>query len=197
MWFEWALTNMKKTIAALSITLGVLGNNNLAHANIDASGSLPDMQTFTEEYGYAAVELAPETEAEARLAMENEVDGWNGEVETVDVESLFAAMSAGPNGRAAARSCTQTGGASWYGPGFQGKKTANGERFNTHDMTAANKSLPFGTRVRVTNLSNGRSVVVRINDRGPYAHGRIIDLSHAAAQAIGISGVGRVQLSCL
>ena len=192
--FEWPLGIMKKTIAVLSITLGVLFNNVPARANIDAS--LPDIGYLTEEYGYAVVELAPETEAEARIAMETDVDGWNGEVETVDVESLFA-MSAGPSGRPAATHCTQSGGASWYGPGFQGKKTANGERFNTHDLTAANKSLPFGTRVRVTNLSNGRSVVVRINDRGPYAHGRIIDLSHAAAQAIGISGVGRVQLSCI
>src|SRR3954463_8034040 len=67
--------------------------------------------------------------------------------------------------------------ASWYGPGFHGKKTANGERFNTHDLTAAHKTLPFGTKVRVTNEQTGKSVVVRINDRGPYAHGRVIDLS--------------------
>src|SRR5881275_2621422 len=68
----------------------------------------------------------------------------------------------------------QTGAASWYGPGFHGKKTANGERFNTHDLTAAHKTLPFGTKVRVTNERTGKSVVVRINDRGPYAHGRVI-----------------------
>jgi rare lipoprotein A len=91
----------------------------------------------------------------------------------------------------------QNGAASWYGPGFQGRKTANGERFNTHAMTAAHRSLPFGSRVKVTNQKTGRSVVVRINDRGPFAHGRIIDLSKASAQAIGISGVGRVTLSRL
>src|SRR3954469_9768550 len=61
--------------------------------------------------------------------------------------------------------------ASWYGPGFHGKKTANGERFNTNDLTAAHKTLPFGTEVRVTNERTGKSVVVRINDRGPYATG--------------------------
>src|SRR6185312_1900475 len=84
----------------------------------------------------------------------------------------------------------QSGRASWYGPGFQGKRTANGERFNARALTAAHKSLPFGSRVRVTNTRAGRSVVVRINDRGPYAHGRVIDLSSAAAQAVGLSGVG-------
>jgi len=91
----------------------------------------------------------------------------------------------------------QSGGASWYGPGFQGKRTANGERFNTHALTAAHRSLPFGSRVQVTNTRTGRSVVVRINDRGPYAHSRVIDLSKAAAQAVGISGVGKVKLTRL
>ncbi len=90
-----------------------------------------------------------------------------------------------------------SGGASWYGPGFHGKRTANGERFNTHALTAAHKTLPFGSRVRVTNERTGRSVVVRINDRGPFAGGRVIDLSKAAAQAVGISGVGKVKLTRL
>ena len=87
--------------------------------------------------------------------------------------------------------------ASWYGPGFHGKKTANGERFNTNDLTAAHKTLPFGTQVRVTNEQTGKSVVVRINDRGPYAHGRVIDLSKAAAQAVGIAGTEKVTLAAL
>ena len=91
----------------------------------------------------------------------------------------------------------QSGAASWYGPGFHGKKTANGERFNTNDLTAAHKTLPFGTEVRVTNERTGKSVVVRINDRGPYAHGRVIDLSKAAAEAVGIEGVGQVTLATL
>src|SRR5215207_11331728 len=80
--------------------------------------------------------------------------------------------------------------ASWYGPGFHGKKTANGERFNTHALTAAHKTLPFSTKLRVTNERTGKSVVVRINGRGPYAHGRVIDLSKAAAEAVGILGIG-------
>ncbi len=92
-----------------------------------------------------------------------------------------------------------TGMASYYGQRFHGRRTANGERFNMHAMTAAHKTLPFGTKVRVTNASNGRSVVVRINDRGPYAHGRTIDLSRAAATEIGLikRGHGRVQLELL
>src|SRR4051794_4323827 len=91
----------------------------------------------------------------------------------------------------------QTGAASWYGPGFHGKRTANGETFNTHALTAAHKTLPFGTQLRVTNERTGRSVVVRINDRGPYARGRVIDLSKAAAQPVGILGVGTVTLTRL
>jgi len=78
----------------------------------------------------------------------------------------------------------ESGGASWYGPGFHGRITASGERFNTNDLTAAHKTLPFGTRVRVTNTANGKSVVVRINDRGPFIQGRIIDLSRAAAERL-------------
>jgi rare lipoprotein A len=91
----------------------------------------------------------------------------------------------------------QTGAASWYGPGFHGKRTANGETFNTNALTAAHKTLPFGTELRVTNERTGKSAVVRINDRGPYAHGRVIDLSKAAAEAVGISGVGKVTLAKL
>lgn len=90
-----------------------------------------------------------------------------------------------------------TGIASWYGPGFQGKKTASGERFNQYALTAAHKSLPLGSRVRVTNLATNDSVIVRINDRGPYVHGRIIDLSKGAAQAIGIHGTGKVSITRL
>lgn len=89
--------------------------------------------------------------------------------------------------------------ASWYGPGFHGNLTANGERYNQYGLTAAHKTLPFGTRVRVTNLYNGQSVTVRINDRGPYSYGRIIDLSKGAAQVIGVmnSGVAPVRVDVL
>ncbi len=88
----------------------------------------------------------------------------------------------------------QAGPAAWYGPGFHGQPTASGERFNTNELTAAHQTLPFGTRVKVVHQKTRRSVVVRINDRGPYAHGRVIDLSWASAQAIGLSGVAQVAL---
>lgn len=93
----------------------------------------------------------------------------------------------------------QQGMASWYGPGFHGRRTANGERFNQNAMTAAHRTLPFGTRVRVTNKNNGRSVTVRINDRGPFIRGRIIDLSIGAAGRIGMvnSGVAPVRVEVL
>lgn len=88
----------------------------------------------------------------------------------------------------------QTGIASWYGPGFHGRTTASGERFNQNAMTAAHPTLKFGTIVTVTNHKTGRSVKVRINDRGPFIKGRIIDLSKAAAQRIGCSGICRVTI---
>ena len=88
----------------------------------------------------------------------------------------------------------QRGHASWYGPGFHGRRTANGEKFNTNALTAAHRSLPFGTLVRVVNEKTGRSVVVRINDRGPFIGGRIIDLARGAAQQIGMGGVATVSL---
>jgi rare lipoprotein A len=80
--------------------------------------------------------------------------------------------------------------ASWYGPGFHGKRTASGERFDMNELTAAHRTLPFGTRVRVRNVRNGREVVVRINDRGPQAMHRIIDLSRAAAVALDLLQAG-------
>ena len=90
-----------------------------------------------------------------------------------------------------------TGRASWYGPGFHGNLTANGEVYDQHAMTAAHKTLPFGTRLRVTNMANGQSVVVRINDRGPFVAGRDLDLSRAAADALGFAGVATVRIEQL
>ncbi|MFB8788197.1 MAG: septal ring lytic transglycosylase RlpA family protein [Potamolinea sp.] len=89
--------------------------------------------------------------------------------------------------------------ASWYGPGFHGNRSASGEIYNQNAMTAAHRSLPFGTYVQVTNMDNGRSVVVRINDRGPFIGGRVIDLSAAAARALGVTqtGVAPVRLDVL
>jgi rare lipoprotein A len=91
----------------------------------------------------------------------------------------------------------ETGIASWYGPGFHGNSTANGERFDTHDLTAAHPTLPMPSLVRVTNLQNGKTMVVRINDRGPFSPGRIIDLSKASAQKLGITGLAKVRVQYL
>lgn len=100
---------------------------------------------------------------------------------------------------ATANGYSETGVASWYGRKFHGRKTANGERYDMHAMSAAHKTLPMPTMVRVTNLENGRSVVVRVNDRGPFVKNRLIDLSYAAAKALGYTGAGtaRVRVEAL
>ncbi len=117
-------------------------------------------------------------------------------VDTLGGEALGAGTNVGTN--VAVRSIAE-GYASWYGPGFHGRRTASGEVFNQNAMTAAHRTLPFGTRVRVTNLNNGQSAVVRITDRGPFIHNRIVDLSAGAARAVGLysAGVGRVRLEIL
>ncbi len=114
---------------------------------------------------------------------------------------LLLLLLAGCAGRkappdAVPRGYTETGMASWYGKKFHGRRTANGERYDMNALTAAHPRLPFGTVVRVTSLDNGRSVVVRINDRGPFKKGRIIDLSRAAARKLHMikRGVVKVRL---
>jgi rare lipoprotein A len=111
---------------------------------------------------------------------------------------LLAAVSCSrlpPPGRGAG----EVGIASWYGQDFHGRPTSSREIYDMHDMTAAHRTLPFGTHVMVTNLDNDRSTVVRINDRGPFVKGRIIDLSYAAARVLGMIGPGtaRVRLEVL
>ena len=86
---------------------------------------------------------------------------------------------------------------SWYGLKFHGKRTANGEKFNMYAMTAAHKTLPLSSYVEVTNLKNNRTVIVRINDRGPFNSSRAMDLSYAAAKELGISGTGSVEIKPL
>ncbi len=113
-------------------------------------------------------------------------NGWNW-------DNVFAPKVAHPASVGGGR-IINAGIASWYGPGFHGRKTASGERFDQNDLTAAHRTLPFGTRVRVVDEKTGRSVIVRINDRGPFAHGRVIDLSKGAAQALGVNGLTRVKV---
>ena len=116
---------------------------------------------------------------------------------TLVAAAFFAACAAHPPVRPMAavdEGWEETGEASWYGPGFHGKQTASGEVYDMEAMTAAHKELPFGARVRIQNLDNGRETVVRINDRGPFARGRIIDLSRAAARDIGMLGSGTARV---
>lgn len=112
---------------------------------------------------------------------------------------LLAACSTHHPAKSGATGSSITGVASWYGPGFHGKATTSGEIYDQEAMTAAHPTWPLGTRVRVTNLDNGRSTIVRINDRGPFVGGRAIDLSHEAARQLDMLGPGtcRVRLDPL
>jgi rare lipoprotein A (peptidoglycan hydrolase) len=123
--------------------------------------------------------------------------------ETISSEANLQKASTEPNTRKnSSRPATKhalNGTASWYGPGFHGKKTASGEIYDQNKLTAAHKSVPLGSKARVTNLENGNSVEVEINDRGPFVKGRIIDLSRAAAGALGIveSGTAPVHIELI
>ena len=119
------------------------------------------------------------------------------EVQTAKADGKTAkadGKTAKADGKTAKTAFSQTGKASWYGPGFHGRKTANGERFDMNTLTAAHRTLPISSYVRVTNLANGKSVVVRINDRGPYHGNRVMDLSKAAAQELGFIRTGTAQV---
>lgn len=110
------------------------------------------------------------------------------------VKSTTASAPVSPVKAKAVHHWYQFGKASWYGQDFQGRQTASGETFNMFDMTCAHKSLPLGSLVRVTNLRNQKSVVLRVNDRGPMVEDRIIDLSYAAANMLGMHGIAKVRL---
>ncbi|MGB3542075.1 MAG: septal ring lytic transglycosylase RlpA family protein [Rubrivirga sp.] len=120
-------------------------------------------------------------------------------VAAADSSSIDAFLEGAPLEGTARGVVIATGQASFYGERFRGRRTANGERFNPDAMTAAHRTLPFGTRLRVTNTRNGRSVLVRVNDRGPFTRGRVLDLSRAAAREIGMirSGTARVRIERL
>ncbi len=115
---------------------------------------------------------------------------WLGTVLFVASCSIFRGRPAPPGTPNLDRASIETGSASWYGPGFQARRTASGEPFDQNALTAAHRSLPLGTRVRVTNLENGRSVDLRINDRGPFVRGRTLDMSYRAAKSLRIVGRG-------
>lgn len=117
----------------------------------------------------------------------------------VDLAAIDHSHSAASPAEAGAGKALGSGMASYYASQFHGRRTASGERFDMAAMTAAHRTLPFGSKVRVTNPANGRSVVVRINDRGPFTRGRTIDVSRAAAERLGLiaRGHGRVELALI
>jgi rare lipoprotein A len=119
-----------------------------------------------------------------------EVTGARPPSESTGIRPQAPAVPAPPAKPSPPRANVETGKASWYGDAHHGKKTASGEVYDMAELTAAHRSLPLGTRVRVVNVENGRSVVVRVNDRGPFVRGRIIDLSRAAARELGPLGAG-------
>lgn len=141
----------------------------------------------SEQVNQSAVAAAEQQEKRA-----HQTDAIFHEPPAVDISHKYKYKVRGKQYKvfASSKNFQQIGNASWYGPGFHGKRTANGEVYNMYAMTAAHKTLPLGCKVRVTNLSNGRKIIVRINDRGPFHGGRIIDLSKAAAKKLGILGSG-------
>lgn len=154
-----------------------------------------------------ARELEPESVRESvDLALNSAIEAEALPAESLPSDSLPAAEPAAapvkaepPKPPAPVVVSVSTGEASWYGPGFFGNRTASGEVLRPGTLTAAHRTLPFGTKVRVTNLWNGRSAVVRINDRGPFHGARVIDLAHGAANQLGLvaSGVAKVKLEVL
>ena len=129
--------------------------------------------------------------AGAQAQDQPEVGDYTDAVAAASAAAAAMAADASPMAR------LESGIASWYGGRFHGRKTASGEAFDMDALTAAHPKLPFGSWVRVRNLVNGRSVDVRINDRGPHIKRRVIDLSRAAARALGVSGTHQVEISLL
>jgi rare lipoprotein A len=179
----------------------------LALGGLSARADYARASFAAEDQFYVIAEVLAGEPTNPPANQELDESGWNGLVEQIDPplldqyarnETYNRIDAIADVERSEKSKCKpQSGVASWYGGRFQGRKTTNGERFNTNALTAAHKTLPFGTRVRVTNKKNGLSVIVRINDRGPFVRGRVIDVSHAAARALHIDGVGPVQLTCI
>jgi rare lipoprotein A len=130
-------------------------------------------------------------------APDNRIPAVPGSSAPLDIpDNLTGSFGTGQNpGSGPALREVERGQASWYGPRFHGRRTASGERYDQHAMTAAHKTLPFGTLVRVRSLVTGKEVDVRVTDRGPFVRGRVIDVSRAAAEALGMMGMGVKQVS--
>ncbi|MDM7936284.1 MAG: septal ring lytic transglycosylase RlpA family protein [Cyanobium sp. CZS 48M] len=181
---------MRRTfpLGALALLLSGSGIALPVLANSARTESEPRIAMATPAISAPAVERSESVQPSQRVAIRQQ------DSETPALEAPSAPTAPAPTPRRF--KLAGTGEASWYGPGFFGNRTANGEVFRPGTMTAAHRTLPFGTKVKVTNLRNGRSAIVRINDRGPFHGNRIIDLAHGAAQNLGLvaSGVAQVRL---
>lgn len=203
------LSTSKLTIAvtvAAVLILALLGVGGAMFLAADETSSDPDREhlrekALQEQAEWLDVRAAGPQIREVDPLLQAELDGLIAERVVAEPSVLQAAREAEEPAPEVAQTTTtattessggvyQQGTASWYGPGFAGNTTANGETYDPSALTAAHPSLPFNTMVRVTNQNTGQSVTVRINDRGPYAGGRIIDLSEAAAETIGMRGSG-------
>lgn len=189
-------TPLRRAIALTGLTAVVVVSGSIAAADGTAVRDITDR----------ALATAP-APTDLQLPTDDHADAVRG-LDAAALDRLRAADADGPSAAPRPRSVPQRGDrsaqepgwvgrASWYGPGFHGNRTANGETYDQWAMTAAHKTLPFGTSLRVTNTANGRSVVVRINDRGPFVAGRDLDLSRAAAEALGFYGVATVRIEQL
>lgn len=196
-WLEGLTQEARKPERATASTLALAALALPVGSALAASNALDDKASTA-----PTVDTAPDTSIEA--APGGSPLSFASAFETLGAPSAITGPAPGsvdlgsfetPRGAQVIRTLG-TGVASFYGKRFHGRRTANGERFNMNAMTAAHKTLPFGTFVRVINPANGRTVIVRINDRGPFIRGREIDLSRAAAQEIGMiqRGHARVQL---
>lgn len=179
-------------IASILATIGMGLNASEARAGINKNRD----KTFTQ---VSNLDTAEDRSLSLHLLLASSFTNQTQKIDLQDNFELSNLEQTIPVNEQSLVATTFGGKASWYGPGFHGRLTANGERYNQNAMTAAHKNLRFGTRVKVTNLNNGRSVIVRINDRGPFVKGRVIDLSAAAARSLNMihSGVAPVKVTVL
>lgn len=188
-----ATTARPRSFAAACLLAVILGGTALANTGAN-TGANPGAEE-TADPAHAAENAPFEEQFTAFETLPDEPETPDHAVDITEIEPpVEPEAKPEPEPDSAVTRTLGSGVASYYGRRFHGRKTANGERFNMNAMTAAHKTLPFGTKVKVTNRRNGRSVVVRINDRGPFIRGRTIDLSRAAASKIGLIQTGHASV---
>ncbi len=189
-------TPLRRTIALIGLTAAVVVSGSIAAADGTAVQDITDqaLATAPAATDLAVTDLAVSGELRPGLDAAAVAEIRAAALEAPSDTTAPRARTAPDRGDRTAEEPGLVWRASWYGPKFHGRTTANGETYDQWGMTAAHKTLPFGTMLRVTNVDNGRSVVVRINDRGPFIPGRDLDLSRAAAEELGFGGVATVRV---